>query len=386
MLLQLYVRQQKLPLILDLEAGEEVWNYPVYQYQVEYQESATGWTEGVLHLVAADDNVEPDFIGMQSIVNEYTFRVKLRDGAVVMGSGEWTGHSIQDHPDFAWYPFVSMAENPEVDVDVVSEILGSQVSEEWTRPSEAPTARIEPPASSRTEPSGTVASSREEGPILGQSGSTGESRPGPEPPNSVLMNETLTPYELAAAVVNKTSHFALDLVVDRGDGGRYRVGEPIRVSVRSGEAGYLYLFDADAKGNLRLIFPLAGEPNAIRAKVLYVLPPRDAKPPLVARGRGQHNLKGIVTPRPLRIGGTRQVTTGRQRQAQADEPEAIVLHPTAVRQMKRMIADSFAGDNAGRVPPPGKLGRFAQDACLYFVLEPREPISKLRFAGLFLNP
>ena len=37
MLVQLYVRQQRLPLILDLEPGEEVWNYPVYQYQVDYK-------------------------------------------------------------------------------------------------------------------------------------------------------------------------------------------------------------------------------------------------------------------------------------------------------------------------------------------------------------
>ena len=162
--------------------------------------------------------------------------MKLKDGAIVMGSGEWTGNSILDHPDFAWYPFVSVADNPEVDVEVVSAILGSEVHEEQIQPSRVPGARIEPSAGGSATSSG--------------SGSEEGNRPIMWPTITAPLDSVLTSYELVAAIVNKTSHFDLDLVVDQGDGGRYRVGEPIRVSVRSGEAGYLYLFDADTQGNL----------------------------------------------------------------------------------------------------------------------------------------
>jgi Transglutaminase elicitor/Domain of unknown function (DUF4384) len=377
MLLQLYVRQQKLPLILDLEAGEQVWNYPVFQYLVDTKAAANGWTEAVLHLVAADDNVSPDFVGTQSIVHSYTFRVKLRDGAIVVGSGEWTGNSVQDHPDFAWYPFVAMSENPEVDVDVVSEILGSEIADEPFGQSGAPASTIDPQASGRTD---------QEGVVLEQAGNARGNQREQQVAVSHLVDETLTPYELAAAVVNTTSHFPLDLTVDRGDGGRYHVGEAVRVSVRSGEAGYLYLFDADEQGALHLIFPTPGQPNAIQANVLYALPPRGSNAMLVARETGQHNLKGIVTPRPLRISGTRQSATRRQPQAQGAGPEPIVVHPTAEQQMKQLIARSFVNDKVARPPAPRKLGRFAQDACLYFVLAPNERAGKIRFAGLFPNP
>ena len=38
----------------------------------------------------------------------------MRNGAIVEGSGRWTGHSRQDHPDYAWYPASRGQENVEL--------------------------------------------------------------------------------------------------------------------------------------------------------------------------------------------------------------------------------------------------------------------------------
>ncbi len=62
-LLQSHVKQQKIPLVLDLEAGAEVWNYPVYQYRIDYHDAGNGWSNGTMQLVAADDDGQLDHVG-----------------------------------------------------------------------------------------------------------------------------------------------------------------------------------------------------------------------------------------------------------------------------------------------------------------------------------
>ena len=79
------------------------------------------------------------------------------------------------------------------------------------------------------------------------------------------------------------------------------------------------------------------------------------------------------------------MTTGPRQGRQPDGPELIVLYPTALKQWKEQISEPVANAKPGRVQPPRKLGRFAQDACLYFVLAPEGPTAKPRFVSLFLN-
>ena len=270
----------------------------------------------------------------------------------MMGSGEWTGNSILDHPDFAWYPFVSVADNPEVDVEVVSAILGSEVHEEQIQPSRVPGARIEPSAGGSATSSG--------------SGSEEGNRPIMRPTITAPLDSVLTSYELVAAIVNKTSHFDLDLVVDQGDGGRYRVGEPIRVSVRSGEAGYLYLFDADTQGNLKLIFPEGGRAECHQGECPRPAGALGVKPLLVARGPGQHNLKGIVTTQPLWISGAPPVhdwpatadavrRTGTHRPA----PDRRTAGETTDREfLRRRPGGASTGTTEARPFRPGRVPLF----------------------------
>ena len=103
-LLRIYIRDQKVPFVLDLSADEQVWNYPVYKYSISWSPLSGGWYDCTMYLECADDGVQPDFVGTQIITRNYTFRVQMQNGNFISGTGYWTGSSIQDHPDFAWYP------------------------------------------------------------------------------------------------------------------------------------------------------------------------------------------------------------------------------------------------------------------------------------------
>ena len=341
-LLQTYVKQRRIPLIVDVEAGEQVWNYPIYDYRVDYQQGRGDWYRGTMRLVAADNRVAPDYVGTKRALYTYTFRFKMEGGAVLSDSGEWTGRSAEDHPDFAWYPYVAVAENPEIDAEEISKIVGYAVG--------------------GSSPPG------------GDGGGPPEDD-GAQTPPPVDADDLLSPEELLALVTSRTSSFALDMFVDRGDGGRYRAGEPIRISFRSGEPGYLYIFDVDPQGEVRLVFPRQGQPNRIKSDVLYDLPAKDRKPTFTARGAGQHDLKAIVTARPIGITGLTDVP-GRQEpppgggaQAQrAPGPQRMVVCPTKGQWIRLRLLGFFRKGEPGDEPPPGKLGPFAQDLCSYFVL------------------
>ena len=86
-MLNLYLQRQKLPLILDFEPGPQIWNFPVYQYQVTYHAIGNDWYDATMDLYAADDNVSPDYIGTQYTVHRYTFRVRIQDGAWCWAAG-----------------------------------------------------------------------------------------------------------------------------------------------------------------------------------------------------------------------------------------------------------------------------------------------------------
>ena len=370
--LNLFLQRQKLPLILDFEPGPQIWNFPVYQYQVTYHAIGNDWYDATMDLYAADDNVSPDYIGTQYTVHRYTFRVRIQDGALVLGSGQWTGYSVADHPDFAWYPYVAVAENPSVDANQVSNIVSYTVGAGQPAPS-----ADNGPVRVDTNPDHNPPPPSPNPPNPNPTPNPPTPNPTPNPPTlnpPVQFEGILTPYELVDLVLNRTSSFDLDIFVDRGDGGKYRPGEPVRVSARSGEAGYLYLFDVDRKqGTIALVFPTTGEPNYLKSDTLYDLPVPGVPLLLVARGSGQHDVKAIMLDHPIQITGTRQAPAVQQDQTTKrppPPPQKIVVPPTTEKQMKSLLQAGFQKGKGGEGPPaPGKLGRFAQDVCAYFVLE-----------------
>ncbi len=357
-LLQTYVKQQGIPIVMDLEAGEQVWNYPVYQYHVDFYTDG-GWIVGTMELVAADNNVDPDYLGTQSSLHTYTFRIQSQQGTLVSGSGEWTGGSVDDHPDFAWYPYVAVAENPELDIESVAQVVGYAVGGE-NPPPEEDSPENTPPVDLPPPPPETSTTSVSITPINTQT--------------------LLSPTQLVSLVANNTSHFVLDVFTDQGDGGRYQAGDPVYIAARSGESGYLYLFDVDPTGDLRLVFPQPGQPNHIEADRTYDLPPKDQPAWLYADSTGQHDVKAIVVSEPLQLTGFSQKPPPQQQQIARQQsgrakaitprpsPQPIVVNPAAKSQMQARFIKFFRKAMDDGPAAPEKVSRFAQDACVYFVL------------------
>ena len=128
--LRRHLKEQGLPLVFDLDAGTMVWNYPVYAYRVTFTPVDGEVCPCTLGIWFADDNVQKEFVGTKRGYQEYTFEAKFQNGKVVLGTGKWTGASVEKHPDFAWSPYIVRPENPNLDYQRVCEILGRAPAED----------------------------------------------------------------------------------------------------------------------------------------------------------------------------------------------------------------------------------------------------------------
>ena len=352
--LQNYVKQQKIPLIFDLEAGDEVWNYPVFQYEVSYQDAGNGMVNGTMILTAADDDVYPDYLGTQPAIFSYTFTCRMQGGSVVAGSGRWTGESVNDHPDFAWYPYVARAENPGMESSKVSAIVGAPAG-----------GSDNPPADDDTPPN-LPAPPSDDQPL--------PDYPPPPPGVDVVppaappvdYAQILTPIEMVSLISNKTSHFGLDIFVDQNDGGRYPAGAPIRVSAESDREGYLYIFDIGPKGDIQLVFPRPGEPHFIPANTLVDLPGRGEEPWFRAETPGEHHLRGVVTTTPLTLTGFHTTKSKKKKGKYPRNVQKMHIPPSVHKRVSKHL-NGFYSKNV-EMKPPEKIKAFAQDDCLFFVL------------------
>jgi hypothetical protein len=254
--------------------------------------------------MTVDNDVHPNYVGHKTALHRYSFRFVLRNGAPVIDGAHWVGRSAEQHPDFAWYPYVAVTENPEVDLAQVSRVVGYPVGgsnptvDGGSSPSESePTTDPSPPPQAEREPATELS-------------------PPPQADRefpaavSVDFADMLSADELLSLVANKTSHFRLDIFTDGGDGARFRAGDRIRVTAESNQPGFLYLFDIGPAGDMRLVFPLPGDDNRIAANQPREIPPQGERPWLRADGTGQHHLKGIVTSRRVRLTGFGATASG----------------------------------------------------------------------------
>ena len=322
-LLKLYVKQQGIPLILDVEAGDQVWNYPIYAYRIQYQPQAgaNGIYQAKLGLWMADDAVAPDFVGVKVRYQTYQFTFRMQNGSVLMGSGKWVGNSLKDHPDFAWYPYVARPENPEIDYKLVKKMLtgsGATTSPNENRPNII--------ADNNRPDSGNNTNN--------DNSSTTESRPNnPIIPEGV---DLLSPLELAALVMNRTAAFNFDVSIDRFEGGIYSVGETFKISAKSEEPGYLYLLHIDPQGNLDLIFPQAGQDNKIPAGKLMQIPAQKSKQQFLVHGpKGQHRVTAVVTTRPLLLSGLISGTQQQQMTQHKVDKQKTESRPVSQKQKSK---------------------------------------------------
>jgi len=420
-LLKLYVKQNRVPLVLDIEAGPEVWNYPVYAYQIDYaQQGSSGRQSAQLSLLMADNGVPPDFRGHVPRRQTYRFTFELRDGAVVMGSGRWTGRSREDHPDFAWFPYVAVAENPEIEYDAVYRLVYARPpSPPGPEPSVQPPApeppapeppapeppapeppAPEPPAPEPPAPEPPAPEPPAPEPPAEPPAEPSQPAPGSEPaPQQPVI---LSPMELVALIANKTSSFGLDATVDRFDGGTYRVGEKFFVRCASERAGYLYLILVRPDGVPRLLYPVGLEDNRIEQERSVAVPSEDPKAGFpVPDVPGVARLKVLVTTRPLVLSGAipanqqqaaQQTPQRLQRQKPAQQAArrsprpaqqrpaqqeplcgAFRWHPTQRAQIRQLLAGQRAEvtpEQLETADPRELLGPFAQDEVAFHVETP----------------
>ncbi|MGB9500229.1 MAG: hypothetical protein ACKVE4_10895 [Dissulfuribacterales bacterium] len=121
-----YIGEQQTAFTADLDAGEEVWYFPVYHYEMDSTRS--GQTDHVsVGILYASDSVKPDYIGTKARLKQYTYDLFLDDQGNIIG-GEWTGESADsagdhgDHPETLSFPEVTGALNPYLDCEKIREI------------------------------------------------------------------------------------------------------------------------------------------------------------------------------------------------------------------------------------------------------------------------
>ncbi|MBF0498506.1 MAG: hypothetical protein HQM09_00100 [Candidatus Riflebacteria bacterium] len=125
-----YIAGQKSAVVCDITPDRQVWNYPLYKFESSWQPSFLNDKKLKVRTVCtyADDGVKPDYHGTKSMTITYTYNLIIDDQGNIV-SGEWTGDSVQNHPDFVWVPTAdapnppgTVQENPNLDTRFVHEI------------------------------------------------------------------------------------------------------------------------------------------------------------------------------------------------------------------------------------------------------------------------
>jgi hypothetical protein len=395
-LLKLHLGQQGVALVLDVEPGDEVWNFPVYHYEVQYrpvgagsgdprptdrpQDGAvgrpapSGMYQADMTLLMADDGVPPAYQGTKTRKQTYQFTFRMRDGNIVMGSGRWTGQSVKDHPDFAWYPYQAVASNPEVKYSKVQRL----VTPAQVTPPDAPPATppAKPTPKPTTKPKPTV-----------KPPATPPKTPPAKPPIELVTTPAqapgdqaapepviVSPLELVALIASQTSSFGFDATVDRFDGATYKPGERFFVRVKSDRPGYLYLLQVDNSGTPALLYPTAGEDNRLPAgKSVEIRPAGVAEGFPVAGPAGTLRIKAVVTSKPLAFSGSLELlqsaVPAQQQPQNQGQAAPFRWHPAQQQQVKQLLAaqQQPPAEQIGAKQPDELLGPFAQDMTMIYV-------------------
>lgn len=122
-----YIKDLQIPFSADLFPGEEIWNYPIYRYEMESQIQES--IESVkVKVYFAFDLVEPDYVGTMEMHRNYTYDLYLdEEGAILYG--EWTGKSELEHPERLLIPVETRTSCPNLDYPTVKNIALAQDDE-----------------------------------------------------------------------------------------------------------------------------------------------------------------------------------------------------------------------------------------------------------------
>ena len=118
-----YIKDNGVDFYAELEPGVQVWNYPVFKYEMEALDNGDQLSV-TCQIWYADDMVDPDIQGTKVLSNTYTYTL-YRTGDEITG-GEWTGASVYNHPQQLVLPVSPGTNNPYLDYDFIRSIATSR--------------------------------------------------------------------------------------------------------------------------------------------------------------------------------------------------------------------------------------------------------------------
>ena len=139
----------------------QVWNFPIYQYEVDYTLDSSGSTySGTITLWFADDGNPSyaDSLGLSSVSVSYPFSAATLDASgLPVDSGNWGGNDSSQYPTSIWRPYypaswTSYLANPQLDGPHLSQILDAVP----TQCSNTIATSASPPIGGEASPGGTV--------------------------------------------------------------------------------------------------------------------------------------------------------------------------------------------------------------------------------------
>nr|WP_320051358.1 hypothetical protein [uncultured Desulfuromonas sp.] len=122
------IGEQKLIFYADLDASEEVWSYPIYAYVMEMADRDGAQQDVEVTITYAGDFVTRDFIGTDIYHQRYTYTLYYNDDDEIV-DGEWTGDSVDDHPQRMTLVREQQSKIDGLDIDLLRAI-GSSVDDE----------------------------------------------------------------------------------------------------------------------------------------------------------------------------------------------------------------------------------------------------------------
>ncbi|MCA9123422.1 MAG: DUF4384 domain-containing protein [Planctomycetaceae bacterium] len=367
--LRSFIRDRRRPLVFDLDPSTEVWNYPAFAYRIEYDAipGGNGRHRGILKLWAADDSVPPEYVGTMPYVQTYMFEVFMRGSEPVPGSGRWIGPSIQNHPDFAWYPDSVQPENPELQYAIVQNLVKGQLVAPSVARNELPESPLTPPPNDLPNNGGEYVRSL----LRAQTTRDGTHETLPMP---------ISPLQLVGAIANQSSHFGFDARLLQFGQVRYKQGDRTAITGSSERAGYLYALHIDPTGELTLLYPPPGEDNTIAAQEEFRIPAAGQDSYLIRGPGGSHRIKVLVTERPLILTGLDRRNVNNAERDRSQPAGDLLEHgfrffPTQERQIKAMLRDyvsgktTLGGEEFDVAEVSRTLPHFAQDEIVIYVEE-----------------
>ncbi len=123
-----YIRDAGRAFVADMDGGSEVWQYPLYKY--EMTSKVDGSIESVdVKVYGASDFVDPDYIGTKDIMYRLTYDLYL-DGNGDITGGAWTGSAADgDHPQKMHYLLSPNSDAQGLDYDQVVKIAKTKDDE-----------------------------------------------------------------------------------------------------------------------------------------------------------------------------------------------------------------------------------------------------------------